>query len=71
VGARFVAVTGTCDDVLGFVHPDGTSVLLVRNELPHAQRVQVRERAVMIELPADSVAALRSNPEAAGRPIAQ
>jgi glucosylceramidase len=55
-----VEVSGTCDDALGFVNPDGTSVLLVRNDLPHAQRVQVqvKERAVMIELPPDSVATL-------------
>jgi hypothetical protein len=35
-------------------------VLLVRNELPHAQRVQVQvgARAVMVELPPDSVATL-------------
>jgi glucosylceramidase len=60
VGARRVEVSGTCDDALGFVNPDGTSVLLVRNELAHAQRVQVQvgERAVMMELPADSVGTL-------------
>jgi len=60
VGTRLVDVSGTCDDALGFVNPDGTSVLLVRNELSHAQRVQVqvKERVVMIELPPDSVATL-------------
>jgi glucosylceramidase len=60
VGARLVEVSGTCDDALGFVNPDGATVLLVRNELAHAQRVQVQvgERAVMMELPADSVGTL-------------
>ncbi len=60
VGARLVEVSGTCDDALGFVNPDGTHVMLVRNELPHAQRVQVQvgARAVMVELPPDSVATL-------------
>jgi glucosylceramidase len=55
-----VEVSGTCDDALGFENPDGTRVLLVRNELAHAQRVQVQvgERAVMMELPADSVGTL-------------
>ena len=57
VGAKRVETTGTCDDALGFVNPDGEHVLLVRNELPHAQRVQVQvgERVVMVELPGDSV----------------
>lgn len=60
VGARMVEVSGTCDDALGFVNPDGTHVMLMRNELPHAQRVQVQvgARAVLVELPADSVATL-------------
>jgi glucosylceramidase len=50
----------TCDDALGFVNLDGTSVLLVRNELPHAQRVQVQVKrwTVLVELPADSVGTL-------------
>jgi hypothetical protein len=45
------------------VNPDGTCVLLVRNELPHALQVQVKvkERAVMVELPPDSVATLTIN----------
>ncbi|MGA7158502.1 MAG: beta-glycosidase [Acidobacteriaceae bacterium] len=60
VGARLVEVSGTCDDALGFVNPDGGHALLLRNELPHAQRVQVQVggRAVMVELPADSVGTL-------------
>jgi glucosylceramidase len=60
VGARSVEVTGTCDDALGFVNPDSTVVLLIRNELPHAQMVQVqaKSRSVAIDLPADSVGTL-------------
>jgi len=60
VGARFVEATGTCDDALAFVNPDGTTVLLVRNELPHAQLVQVQvvDRAVAFQLPPDSVGTL-------------
>ena len=60
VGARSIEVTGTCDDVLGFSNPNGTPVLLVRNDLSHAQMVQVRarDRAFVIELPSDSVGTL-------------
>ncbi len=60
VGARSIEVTGTCDDVLGFSNPNGTLVLLVRNDLSHAQMVQVRarDRAFVIELPSDSVGTL-------------
>jgi glucosylceramidase len=64
VGARSVEATGTCDDALAFLNPGGTIVLLVRNELPHSQmvQVQVRERAVAIELPPDSVGTLAMRP---------
>jgi glucosylceramidase len=64
VGAQFVEVTGTCDDALGFVNPDGTIVLLVRNELPHAQLVQVavRDRAFAIELSPDSIGTISIKP---------
>jgi glucosylceramidase len=64
VGARRIEATGTCDDALAFLNPDGTLVLLVRNELPHAQLVQVqwRDRALVIELPADSIGTLAAHP---------
>jgi glucosylceramidase len=60
VGARRVETSGTCDDALAFQNPDGSTVVLVRNELPHAQQVQVQvgQRAMAVELPADSVATL-------------
>jgi len=49
--------TGTCDDTLAFLNPDKSVVLLMRNELPHPQRVEVRVRdqSAMVELPADSI----------------
>ena len=64
VGAKCVEATGTCDDALAFQNPDGTVVLLMRNELSHAQmvQVQVRERAVAVELPPDSVGTLVMKP---------
>jgi glucosylceramidase len=58
VGARALTTAGTCDNVLAFLNPDKSVVLLLRNELPHPQRVEVRVRShsAMVELPADSVA---------------
>ena len=60
VGARCLETTGTCDDALAFANPDGTAAVLLRNELPHAQRVQVQvgEAALGVELPADSLGTL-------------
>jgi len=57
VGAQNLATTGTCDDALAFTNPDGSVVLLIRNELSHPQRVevQVKGRAAMVELPADCI----------------
>jgi O-glycosyl hydrolase len=42
---------------LGFQNPEGSIVLLLRNELAHEQMVELRlpDRAVWIKLPADSV----------------
>jgi glucosylceramidase len=64
VGSRRLETTGTCDDALAFANPDGSVVLLVRNELPHPQmvQVQVRERAAVLELPPDSVGTLAMKP---------
>ena len=57
LGARALTTTGTCDDVLAFLNPDQSIVLLLRNELPHPQRVEVRVRSqsALVELPADSI----------------
>jgi glucosylceramidase len=64
VGARRLETTGTCDDALAFLNPDSSVVLVVRNELPHAQmvQVQVRERAAVLQLPPDSVGTLAMKP---------
>lgn len=57
IGARNLVTSGTCDDALAFVNPDNSLVLLIRNEFGHPQRVevQVKKRAVMLELPPDSI----------------
>ena len=62
VGAKRIETTGTSDDSLGFLNPDGTVVLLLRNELPHAQLIQVQmnDRVVALELPPDSVGTFAS-----------
>ena len=60
VGAKALEISGTCDDALAFVNPDGGVAMVVRNELAHAQMVQVQApgRTFTIELPPDSVATL-------------
>ena len=57
VGAKRVETTGTCDDALGFVNPDGTVVLLLRNASPHEQRVEIQAggSTVTAQLLADSM----------------
>lgn len=63
-GASSVSATGTCDDALAFVNPDGTVVLLIRNELPRSQMIQVQiaDRAVTINLPPDSLSTMAMKP---------
>jgi glucosylceramidase len=57
VGAKRVETTGSCDDALGFVNPDGTVVLLLRNAAQHDQFVDVRagEKMVTVKLLPDSI----------------
>ena len=57
VGAKSVETTGTCDDAIGFVNPDGTVVLLLRNASPNAQRVEIQAggSTVTAQLLADSM----------------
>jgi len=57
VGARNLMTAGTCDDSLAFRNPDGSLVMLIRNELAHPRRVEihVKDHAAMVELPADSI----------------
>jgi glucosylceramidase len=59
-GARRLDISGTCDDALAFLNPNGSTVVLLRNELPHPQTVHVQflNRAVAVELPPDSMATL-------------
>lgn len=56
-GANFLPLTGTCDNALAFRNPDGTIALLLRNEAPHPQLVQVQiaEVTFAIELAPDSI----------------
>ena len=64
VGAKNLEPTGTCDDALAFVNPDGTVVAMLRNELSRPQRVQVQlgDRTLTAELPPDSIATLAIKP---------
>jgi glucosylceramidase len=61
-GARRLETSGTCDDTLAFLNPDGATIILLRNELPHPQTIQVQlpGRSIAVELPPDSIATLRS-----------
>jgi len=60
VGAHLLEISGTCDDALAFRNPDGSLILVLRNEFAHAQRVTVRiqQRTVAVELPPDSISTL-------------
>jgi len=64
VGARALETSGTCDDALAFVNPDGTVVAVLRNELPRATSIQVQigDRGVEVELPPDSLGTLTVQP---------
>lgn len=64
VGAKAVDISGTCDDALSFVNPNGTVVVLLRNELSHSQMVQVQAlgRPLTVELPPDSISTLAVKP---------
>jgi glucosylceramidase len=59
-----VETTGTCDDAFGFVNPDGPIILMLRNQLPQLQMIQVQanDRVVAFELPPGSVGTLASKP---------
>ncbi len=62
VGSGFLPLTGTCDNALAFRNPDGRVVLLLRNELPHAQFVQMQigMEAFAVELAPDSISTVTS-----------
>ena len=57
VGAKRVETTGTCDDALGFVNPDGAVMLVLRNASPNTQRVEIRAggSTVTAQLLGDSI----------------
>ncbi len=57
VGAKRLETTGTCDDALGFVNPDGTLVFLLRNELAQARFVEIKAggRSIVAQLQPDSI----------------
>jgi glucosylceramidase len=57
VGAKRLETTGTCDDALGFVNPDGRLVFLLRNELMQARFVEIKAggRSVVAQLQPDSI----------------
>ncbi len=61
VGAKRVETTGTCDDAVGFVNPDGTLVILLRNAAQHEQFVEIRAGGKMatVKLLADSISTVR------------
>ena len=60
VGAKLVEATGSCDDALAFVNPDGGVAVLLRNELAEPQMVQVqlKDRGIAVELQANSIGTL-------------
>jgi glucosylceramidase len=60
VGAHRIETSGTGDDALAFRNPDGTVILLLRNELAHPQWITVHagQRNIALELPSDSIATL-------------
>jgi len=60
VGAVRLETTGTCDDAVAFRNPDGTLIVLVRNELAHPQSVQIAagQSPVAVMLPPDSISTI-------------
>ena len=61
VGAKRVETTGTCDDALGFVNPDGTLVVLLRNAATREEFVEIRADGKMatVRLLPDSISTVR------------
>lgn len=61
VGASFLPLTGTCDNALAFRNQDGTVAILLRNELPHAQLVQLQiaTDVFAVELAPNSISTIR------------
>jgi glucosylceramidase len=57
VGAKRVETTGTCDDAVGFLNPDGGLVFLLRNAAQREQFVEIRagEKMATVKLLPDSI----------------
>lgn len=57
VGATPVTFTGTCNNCLSFRNPDGSLVVLLRNELSHTQAVQLQiaAQSFHVQLAPDSI----------------
>ena len=64
VGATLVEAKGTFDDGLTFKNPDGSVVLLARNDLAHAVLVEVHlaDRSFALNLPPDSINTVNVRP---------
>jgi glucosylceramidase len=60
IGAKRLESTGTCDEALAFRNPDGKLVAILRNEseVPQLVQVQVPGRALVVEMPPDSLGTL-------------
>ncbi|RRA50082.1 beta-glycosidase [Acidipila sp. EB88] len=63
-GARRLEATGTLDDALLYLNPDGSAIAMMRNELSTSQVVQVQCNAQTLtaELPPDSISTLSIKP---------
>ncbi len=59
-GARLLATDGTLDDALVFANPDGSTILMLRNELAHARIVSVAVAGthIPVTMPPDSISTL-------------
>jgi glucosylceramidase len=57
VASERVETTGICDDAVGFVNPDGTVVMMLRNAAQHEQFVDIRAggRMATVKLLPDSI----------------
>jgi glucosylceramidase len=64
VGATRLSTSGTADDALAFRNPSGSTAILLRNELPHPQMVQLQigSQSVTAQLPPDSISTLTAPP---------
>ena len=59
-GARLLTTDGTLDDALAFANPDGSTILILRNELAHPRIVSVAVAGthIPVSMPPDSISTL-------------